>query len=182
MIVANITTPSNFFHALRRQMTWPFRKPLVVMSPKSLLRHPKVVSPMEEFTTGSFKEIIGDDYVTTKSVKRVLLCSGKLYYELLEKQQKDGRKDVAIVRVEQIYPLADKQLFAEVAKYKGAEVFWVQEEPENAGAWGHLLRRLHQELPMQVIAKDASPSPAVGYAVVHKAMQAEIVDKAFDVK
>jgi len=88
MVVANLTTPSNLFHVLRRQLAWPFRKPLIIMSPKSLLRHPAVVSPLSDFTRGGFKEIIPDDYVTTKSVKKVLLCTGKVYYDLLEEQQK----------------------------------------------------------------------------------------------
>ena len=118
MVVANITTPSNFFHAMRRQMTWEFRKPLVVMSPKSLLRHPKAISPLDEFTSGSFQEVIGDDNVTAKSVKKVILCSGKVYYDLLERKEKDKRKDVALIRIEQLQPFPANQVNKILDKYK----------------------------------------------------------------
>ena len=183
MIVTNITTPANFFHLLRRQMKWEFRKPLVNMAPKSLLRHPLVVSKLDEFTDGKFQEIIGDEFVTKSKVKRVLLCSGKVYYDLLEEQQKSKRKDVAIVRVEQLYPLAWDQLHAQLDTYKGAEVIWVQEEPGNAGAWMYILKTLYKELPhLDFIARDDSSSPAVGYLNIYKQKQAEIVAKAFDVK
>ena len=179
--IANVTTPANFFHLMRRQTARPFRKPLVVMSPKSLLRHPAVVSEMSEFTKGSFKEIIGDDYVDAKKVKRVLICSGKVYFDLLEEQQKSKRKDVAIIRMEQVYPVAYGQIDTELAKYKkDVEIQWVQEEPGNAGAWGYILRSFHQKYPtIQGITKSDSPSPAVGYSNVHKKLQAEIVKKAF---
>lgn len=182
MTVLNMTTPANFFHALRRQMAWPFRKPMVVMSPKSLLRHPLVSSKISEFTRGKFKEVIGDSYVDAKKVKRVLLCSGKVYFDLLEKQQKDKRKDVAIVRIEQLYPLSYEQIEAELAKYKDAQVFWVQEEPVNAGAWSYILRSMYRRIDVGIIGKDASSSPAVGYANVHKQKQNEIVEKAFNLK
>jgi len=179
MVVANITTPANYFHAIRRQLAWEFRKPMVIMSPKSLLRHPLVVSPIEDFKKGSFQEIIGDDFVEAKKVKKVLLCTGKVYYDLLERQQKDKRKDVAIIRVEQLYPLAEDQLFAQLEKYKGAEVFWVQEEPGNAGAWSYILKTLYKRVDIDVLAKIDSPSPAVGYIYVHKKKQAELIDRAF---
>jgi len=179
--VTNITTPSNYFHALRRQLALPFRKPLVNMAPKSLLRHPLVVSPISEFTSGKFQEIIGDSYAEAKKVKRVLLCSGKVYYDLLEEQQKSSRKDVAIVRLEQLYPLNYTTLNQELAKYKGAEVFWVQEEPGNAGAWMYILKSLYKEIPgLDFLAKPDSPSPAVGYLNLHKEKQAELVAKAFN--
>lgn len=178
--IANLTTPANFFHVMRRQTAREFRKPLVVMSPKSLLRHPAVVSEMSEFTKGSFKEVIGDDYVDAKKVKRVLLCSGKVYFDLLEEQQKSKRKDIAIVRLEQVYPIAFGQLDKELAKYKkDVEIKWVQEEPGNSGAWGYILRSFHDRYPVQGIAKSDSPSPAVGYSNVHKKLQAEIVKKSF---
>ena len=178
MVVANITTPANFFHALRRQLTWEFRKPLVVMSPKSLLRHPKVVSPVEDFTSGRFQEVIGDDYATAKSVKRVLLCSGKIYYDLLERQEADKRKDVAIVRVEQIQPFPTNQVNEILSQYKGAEVFWVQEEPENMGYWSFILRA-YKDKVLTLISRKASASPATGYAKVHAAEQEKLVDQAF---
>ncbi|QKZ15453.1 2-oxoglutarate dehydrogenase E1 component [Spirosoma sp. KUDC1026] len=177
MIVANVTTPANFFHLMRRQLTWQFRKPLVVMSPKSLLRHPKCVSPLEDLTKGSFQEVLTDTYAQAKKVKRVLLCTGKVYYDLLEKQQADQRDDVAIVRLEQLAPLPKKQLDAVLEQYKNAKVFWVQEEPENMGYWTYLLR-VGMNLP--IIARKAAASPATGYAKMHTQEQADIVRRAFE--
>ncbi len=179
LIVTNITTPANYFHMLRRQVTWNFRKPLVNFSPKSLLRHPLVVSPLSSFTSGNFKEIIDDNYVTAKSVRRVLLCTGKVYYDLLEEQQNNKIKDVAIVRVEQLHPFPKKQLEVIIKQYKNAELVWVQEEPENMGYWTFLLRAL-SEIKMRLISRKASASPATGYAKVHKVEQARIVEKAFE--
>lgn len=177
MIVANITTPANFFHLMRRQLAWPFRKPLAVMSPKSLLRHPKCISPLEELTKGSFQEVLGDTYANPKKVKRVLLCTGKIYYDLLDKQQADQRDDVAIVRLEQLAPLPKKQLDAVLAQYKKAELFWVQEEPENMGYWTYLLR-VGMNLP--IISRKAAASPATGYPKIHSKEQADIVRRAFE--
>ncbi len=183
MVVTNITTAANFFHALRRQLTWEFRKPMINMSPKSLLRHPLVASPKEEFTKGRFQELIDDNFADAKSIKRVLLCSGKVYYDLLEKQQKDGRKDVAIVRLEQLYPLPAKQLDKVLEKYKKAkDVVWVQEEAGNIGAWGYILRCLWKKVPnLDAITKEDSSSPAVGYKKIHDQLQQEVVNKAFDI-
>ncbi len=178
MIMANITTPANFFHLLRRQVTWEFRKPCVVFSPKSLLRHPKVVSPIKDFTSGTFQELIPDSYVTNKQVKRALLCTGKVYYDLLEEQQKQKAKDVAVVRIEQMYPFPEKQLSTLLKKYGDPEIYWVQEEPENMGAWTFILRTLKH--PLQVVARAASSSPATGFPKVHKEEQADIVKRAFD--
>lgn len=178
MVVANITTPSNFFHAMRRQMTWEFRKPLVVMSPKSLLRHPKAVSPLDEFTSGNFREVIGDDNVTVKSVKKVILCSGKVYYDLLERKEKDKRKDVALIRIEQIQPFPANQVNKILDKYKNAEYFWLQEEPENMGYW-NFVQRAYKEKDLTLISRKASASPATGYAKVHAQEQEEIINKAF---
>ncbi len=180
--VVNITTPANFFHALRRQLVRPFRKPLVVMSPKSLLRNPECVSAPEEFTKGKFQEII-DDAVTSKNaakVKRVLLCSGKIYYDLLEKQRAEKRTDVAIVRLEQLYPLAFAQLDAIVANYKKAEFFWVQEEPSNMGAWTYMLS-CYRKVNLQLIARKASASPATGFLKQHNKEQVHLVEQAFNV-
>jgi 2-oxoglutarate dehydrogenase E1 component len=179
MVVANITNPANFFHLLRRQLTWPFRKPLVVMSPKSLLRHPKVVSPLEDFMKGGFREVLDDDNVKAKDVKRLLLCTGKIYYDLLEEQENTKRKDVAIVRLEQMYPLPEKQLEKIFSKYKDAKIFWVQEEPVNMGAWGYLLKRLYKKVDLDVIAREEAASPAVGYAKTHIESQKEIVHNCF---
>lgn len=178
MIVANVTEPSNFFHLLRRQMTWEFRKPCVVMSPKSLLRHPKVVSPLSEFTSGRFREVLPDTTVNPKQVKRVVLCTGKIYYDLEEAREKDKITDVALIRMEQLHPLPLKQLLEALKPYKNAELLWVQEEPENMGYWNYLLSRLYKDLPMRVIARKASASPATGYHKVHVEEQRTIVTQA----
>ncbi|HAS58049.1 MAG TPA: 2-oxoglutarate dehydrogenase E1 component [Algoriphagus sp.] len=178
MVVANITEPSNFFHLLRRQLAWEFRKPCVVMSPKSLLRHPKVMSPIDEFSSGKFRELIPDTTVNTKDVKRVVLCTGKVYYDLEEAREKEKVKNVALVRIEQLHPLPKKQIFETLKQYKDAEVVWVQEEPENMGYWNYMLRLLHKELPMDVIARKMSASPATGYNKVHVEEQKAIVSKA----
>ena len=182
MVVANVTEPSNFFHLLRRQLTWEFRKPCVVMSPKSLLRHPKVVSPLAEFTAGSFKEVIADSTVKSNEVKRVILCSGKIYYDLEEAREKDKVKDVAIVRIEQLHPLPIKQIKQTLAAYGKAEVVWVQEEPENMGYWNYILRLLYKEIPMEVISRKSSASPATGYNKVHVEEQKNIISNALKLK
>jgi 2-oxoglutarate dehydrogenase E1 component len=178
MIIANLTNPANFFHILRRQLAWPFRKPLVVMSPKSLLRHPQCISPISDFLNGGFKEVIGDEYVDEQSVKRLLLCSGKVYFDLFNEQQEKQRKDVAVVRVEQLYPFPMKQVQEIIRKYKNAELFWVQEEPKNMGAWSYILR-LMRETRIDVISRKVSASPATGFARIHKEEQRAIVDKGF---
>ncbi|WP_019946999.1 2-oxoglutarate dehydrogenase E1 component [Hymenobacter aerophilus] len=179
IIVANLTTPANFFHALRRQLTWEFRKPLIVMSPKSMLRNPLCVSPVEDFTSGRFHEVLGDNYAEAKKVKRVLLCSGKVYFDLLDEQQQSERRDVAIVRLEQLHPFPQQQLQAELAKYPKAKVYWVQEEPENMGYWNYLLRFMRRELE-DVVSRKPSASPATGYNKVHLQEQKEVVARAFD--
>ncbi|WP_154852629.1 2-oxoglutarate dehydrogenase E1 component [Cyclobacterium xiamenense] len=182
VIVANITEPANFFHLLRRQMTWNFRKPCIVMSPKSLLRHPKVMSPIEEFTSGNFREILLDKEVDSKKVKRVVLCSGKVYYDLIEMREKEKVTDVAIIRLEQLHPLPKKQLLEAIQSYgKNTETVWVQEEPENMGYWAFIVRNLFKELPMDVIARKASASPATGYHKVHLEEQKQILEKALKI-
>jgi len=182
LIVTNITTPANLFHMFRRQVKWEFRKPLVQFAPKSLLRHPKVVSPVKEFTEGKFREIYEDDYVINKNVKRVLLCTGKVYYDLLEKQQADDRKDVAIIRIEQLHPFPMNQVDKALKKFKDPEIFWVQEEPSNMGYWTYMLRTIANKAGLQLISRKSSASPATGYAKVHKAEQEALVEKAFDTK
>ncbi|RKR81638.1 2-oxoglutarate dehydrogenase E1 component [Mucilaginibacter gracilis] len=179
--VVNCSTPANFFHVLRRQLHREFRKPLIVFTPKSLLRNPQCVSPMEEFTQGKFRELIEDSFVTEKSVKRVLFCSGKIYYDLLEKQQTDKRKDVAIVRIEQLYPTPMVAMQKVKTKYVNAtEFFWVQEEPENMGAWPYMCRKFRKsELQLEVISRKESSSTATGYAKQHTSQQLYIVSKAF---
>ncbi|MEQ9229287.1 MAG: 2-oxoglutarate dehydrogenase E1 component, partial [Cyclobacteriaceae bacterium] len=177
IIIANVTRSSNIFHLFRRQLAWEFRKPCIVFTPKSLLRHAGVQAPVEEFTSGKFEEVYGDDFVTNKDVKRVLLCSGKVYFDLLEEQQKSKRKDVAIIRLEQLAPFPKKQLEKELKKYKNAELIWVQEEPENMGSWGYMLRV--SGLNLKAVARKVSASPATGFAKVHKQEQADLVSKAF---
>ena len=180
--VANCTTPANFFHILRRQLHREFRKPLIIFTPKSLLRSPKCVSPLADFTDGHFQELIEDSYADAKKVKRVLFCSGKIYYELQEKQFADQRKDVAIVRIEQLYPTPEHQMLKVKAKYaKATEFFWVQEEPENMGAWPYICRTFRKsELQLDVISRNASASTATGFAKQHTAQQLHIIAKAFD--
>ncbi|WP_422361363.1 2-oxoglutarate dehydrogenase E1 component [Reichenbachiella sp.] len=178
MYICNLTTPANYFHMIRRQLAMPFRMPCILMSPKSLFRHPLVVSKLDEFTKGKFREVIGDDYADPKKVKKVLLCNGKVYFDLLEKQQADKRKDVAIIRVEQLHPFPKKQVMAELKKYKVDMVHWVQEEPENMGAWSFILR-VFREVTKDVISRKAAASPATGYAKVHKQEQEDLVNKAF---
>lgn len=180
MTVVNCTTPANFFHVLRRQVKYPFRIPLVVFTPKSLLRHPQNVSSLSDFFEGSrFQEIIDDPYVTVKSVKRILFCSGKIYYDLLERQQQDERKDVAIIRVEQLFPLPMKQLSKIIEKYKNVErYFWVQEEPENMGAWS-FIRRKFKLVRTTLVSRTEQATPATGYHKQHQIEQNEIINLAF---
>ncbi len=180
MVIANLTTPANIFHALRRQLTWEFRKPLVVMSPKSVFRHPKVVSKLDAFTKGSFQEVIGDEFADKAKVKRVLICSGKVYFDLLDRQEKDKRKDVAIIRLEQLHPFPTKQVEAELAKYKSAEVFYVQEEPENMGYWSYVIREFGWSRFSKLVARKKSASPATGFLKVHGEEQAALINRAFE--
>jgi 2-oxoglutarate dehydrogenase E1 component len=179
MYVVNITKPANFFHVLRRQLALPFRKPLVVMSPKSLLRHPKCVSDISEIYTGKFEELIDDVHTLEPSkVKKVLFCSGKVYYDLLEEKESKDRKDVAIVRIEQLYPLPFAKIDAVVEKYENAEYIWVQEEPANMGAWSYL-RSCYRSVELEVVCRKASASPATGYSKLHQYEQEQIVKTAF---
>ena len=182
--VVNCTTPANFFHVLRRQLKRNFRKPLVVFTPKSLLRSAQCVSRLEEFTDGKFNEVIDDHFVKAADVKRVLLCSGKVYYDLLDKQQTDKRKDVAVVRLEQLYPIPYDQLEAIQSKYKKAtEFIWVQEEPENMGAWPYISRKFrNSSINFELISRQESSSTATGYAKQHIAQQLYIVASAFESK
>jgi 2-oxoglutarate dehydrogenase E1 component len=180
MIVTNPTTAANIFHLLRRQVTWHFRKPCVVFSPKSLLRHPAVISPVEEFTQGCFKEVLDDTKAAAKDIKRLLLCSGKIYYDLLEAQSKKKVKDTAIVRLEQLYPFPETQLKNIFKKYKGAKIAWVQEEPANMGPLSFIQRMMPKQ-EMEFVSRKASASPATGYSKVHKAEQEKIVMQAFEI-
>ena len=179
IIVANMTTPANFFHLIRRQLAWNFRKPCVVMSPKSLLRHPEVISPISDFTKGSFNEVYDDDFVEIKQVKKLLLCSGKIYFDLLHEQRKTKRKDVAIIRVEQLFPFPENRIAKIKKKYgNGRQAIWVQEEPENMGAWTYILRKFRHNVDYGIF-RPPSASPATGYSKIHQEEQREIVKKAF---
>ena len=181
MVIVNITTAANYFHAMRRQLAWPFRKPLIVFSPKANLRHPGSFSHIDEFTSGGFKEVIDDTFIKdAAAVKKVLFCSGKIYFDLAEKQQKENRQDIAIIRLEQIYPLPLKQLSSLYEKYNKAIWFWVQEEPLNMGAASFLLINL-KTINYGVIGRQPSASTATGYAKVHAQEQAEIIETAFSV-
>ncbi len=181
--VCNLTTPAQFFHVLRRQVRRPYRKPLVVMSPKSLLRAPFAVSSLADLAQGRFEPILADDVVEPKSVRRVLLCSGKVYYDLDAARRAAGRQDVAIVRVELLYPLRTERLREVLAAYPGArEVVWVQEEPWNMGAWYFMHARLPELLalpsPLRCVSRPESASPATGSHSAHKIEQAKLVAEA----
>ena len=181
MVVTNITTAANFFHSLRRQLAWPFRKPLINFSPKANLRHPGSYSRIEDFTTGGFKEVMDDEIVSdSENITKVLLCSGKIYFDLHEKREKDNRKDVAIIRMEQLYPLPFDQLDALYKKYKKAIWYWVQEEPLNMGAASFLRMNL-TTINFGVISRQPSAATATGFSKVHAEEQKEILDTAFSI-
>jgi 2-oxoglutarate dehydrogenase E1 component len=184
MQIIQPTTPAQYFHALRRQVLRSWRKPLVVMTPKSLLRHPKAVSTLDECAAGAFERVIADVRPDRPNVEGVLLCSGKVYYELDQHRDELGRQDVAIVRIEQFYPPPMEPLRKALAPYRdGTPVYWVQEEPENMGAWRFLLARfgaeLFDRLPFSGVFRRASPSPATGSASSHKMEQKELLMQAF---
>jgi 2-oxoglutarate dehydrogenase E1 component len=178
--VCNLTTPAQYFHLLRRQMKRDFRKPLVLMTPKSLLRHKQAVSPIEALTTGSFREVLDDPAEGVADARRVLLCSGKIYYDLAERRRELGRRDVAIVRVEQLYPLNEELLRQTLGRFRKArEWVWVQEESQNMGAWTFMEPRLRaMGFDPQCVSRDASASPATGSHHVHDHEQKELVEAA----
>lgn len=177
--VVNTTTPSNFFHVIRRQMKREFRKPLVVFTPKSLLRHPRCVSSMTELSLESFKEVLDDSSAVPERVTKLVMCSGKIYYELLERKLNDNASDVALVRIEQLYPFPKKQVEDLIAKYSNAfHRIWVQEEPENMGAYNYL-RYIWPDLPLIRIAREASASPATGSHKAHSSEQTTLLDRVF---
>jgi len=174
------TTPAQVFHLLRRQVLRPWRKPLVVMTPKSLLRHRLAVSSLRDLSRGSFQRIIVDP--PAKQATRVLLCSGKVYYDLITARETKKRDDVAIVRFEQLYPLSDASLAEVVKPFKGAELIWVQEEPFNMGAWYHVRARWPEVVGkgrLIPVARAESASPATGSEKSHKYEQQLLVDQAF---
>jgi 2-oxoglutarate dehydrogenase E1 component len=179
MVVTNVTTASNLFHLLRRQLTWPFRKPLVNFSPKAILRHPGTYSHKSEFTGGHFREVI-DDASAPATVSKVLFCTGKIYYDLVEYRQKKNIEGVAIVRVEQLYPLPAKQLEGLYDKYSNATWFWVQEEPLNMGAASFLQMNL-KTINYGMIGRQPSAATATGHSKVHAQEQQEIIETAFEI-
>jgi len=181
LIVTNVTTSANYFHAMRRQLAWPFRKPLVNFSPKANLRHPGSYSKISDFTGGGFQEVIDDRFAgDAAQVKKVLFCTGKIYFELAERQVKDNRKDIAIIRLEQLYPLPTNQLDLLYKKYNNATWFWIQEEPLNMGAASFLQMNL-KTINYGFISRQPGASPATGYAKVHAQEQSEIIETAFSI-
>jgi 2-oxoglutarate dehydrogenase E1 component len=180
MQLVNCTTPANFFHVLRRQMHRDFRKPLVVFTPKSLLRHPRCVSPTEDFLSGGFREVIDDDTADPEKITRVIFCSGKLYYDLLEEKESKGLDFAALIRLEQLYPLPVDQIRAVIEKYHHAtDYIWSQEEPVNMGAW-LFMSQYFPEVKLRDVARPASGSPATGSAKFHAVRQRKIIEKSFE--
>ncbi|WP_396590684.1 2-oxoglutarate dehydrogenase E1 component [Allomuricauda sp. R78024] len=181
MYVADVTTPANLFHLLRRQMKAGFRKPLIVFTPKSLLRHPKVLSTKEEMANGSFQPLIDDDKAAAAKVKTLVFCTGKFYYDLLSKREELKRDDVALVRLEQLFPLPSEEIRSIIKKYKNAnDVVWAQEEPRNMGAWGHLLMHLDEAKQFRVASRRFYGAPAAGSAVRSQRRHAQVIEYVFD--
>ena len=181
MFVADVTTPANMFHLLRRQMKVNYRKPLIVFTPKSLLRHPKVVSTKEEFAKGSFQPLIDDPSISADKVKSLVFCTGKFYYDLLERKEEQKREDVALVRIEQLFPLPTDQMRKIMAKYKNADdIVWAQEEPRNMGAYSHLLLHFEESKNFRVCSRKFYGSPAAGSSVRFKKRHEKVIDSVFD--
>lgn len=181
MFVADITTPANLFHLLRRQMKTKYRKPLIVFTPKSLLRHPKVVSTKEEMANGSFQEVIDDPIADTKKVKTLVFCTGKFYYDLLEVKEEKKRDDVALVRIEQLFPLPKDKMRALIKKYKNAnDIVWAQEEPRNMGAYSYLMMHFEEAKNFRICSRKMYSAPAAGSAVRSKARHVKVIESVFD--
>ena len=178
MQIVNTSTPANHFHLLRRQMKRDFRKPLVVFSPKMLLRYPAATSSLAELASGSFQEVLDDPTANAKSVDTVVLCSGKFYYEMKLKAEELGVKNMAFVRVEQLYPLPQTQIDAILAKYKAKNILWAQEEPANMGAWTHIAMSM-RHLPIQGICRSASAASAEGSKKLHEIRLAKLFSDIF---
>jgi 2-oxoglutarate dehydrogenase E1 component len=181
--VANCTTPASYYHVLRRQALRKFRKPLVLMTPKGLLRDKRCVSPVEDLSKGRFEEILPDMAGTTKA-KRVILCSGKVYYDLADYRTKEKRADTAILRLEQIYPLHEAKLksLVEGVSVKDAKIIWCQEESQNMGAWSFIEPRLRAlfKTTIPYAGRDASASPSTGALSIHELEQRDLVQQAFN--
>lgn len=183
MQIVNCTTPANFFHVLRRQLKRDFRKPLIIFTPKSLLRHPKCISPISNFTSGGFMELIDDEFINVDDVKRVVFCSGKVYYDLLAEREKLNNTNIALIRIEQLFPFPKKQILDIISKYKNAtSLMWVQEEPANMGPYDFFRKQFEDDdIHFQLVARPASGSPATGSAKFHALRYQKIVDKVFNV-
>lgn len=180
MYVANCTTPANFYHLLRRQMVTNFRKPLVVLTPKSLLRHPMVVSTVDELANGHFQETIDDSSVNKEAVKTLVFCTGKFYYDILAERENLGRNDVALVRVEQLFPLPEKQLKEIIASYPNVDDYvWAQEEPKNMGAYAYMLMNFNW-IPWRLASLKAYSAPASGSYTRAKRRHADAIRMVFD--
>jgi 2-oxoglutarate dehydrogenase E1 component len=185
--VACPSTAAQYFHLLRRQAIRWWKKPLIVMTPKSLLRSKDASSPISELTGGQFHEVLGDAVAVPEKTTRVLICSGKLYFELAAQRDQQKRDDVAIIRLEQLYPLPAAELERELSKYPAsASFFWVQEEPRNQGAWGFLRMRFGERLldkfPFRGISRPEAASPATGSATSHRIEQQNILKQAFELE
>jgi 2-oxoglutarate dehydrogenase E1 component len=181
MYVADCTTPANLFHLLRRQMKVNFRKPLIVFTPKSLLRHPKAVSRVDELAKGSFQEVIDDASVKVKEVKSLVFCTGKFYYDLLAAREEHQRNDVALIRVEQLFPLPSEKMKEIIKKYSNADdLVWAQEEPRNMGAWSHMMMHFSDAGKFRVASRRFYASPAAGSAVRSKMRHQQVIDYVFD--
>jgi len=179
MIVTDVTTPANFFHLLRRQMKFDFRKPLIVFTPKSLLRHPKAVSSISELATGQFEEVI-DDSIDPKNVKKLVFCTGKFYYDLLAEREHLNRSDIALVRIEQLFPLHLEKIQSVIDKYPHVERYvWAQEEPKNMGAWSHMLQRMDL-VKLEVCSRPYNSVPAPGSSTRDKRRQRRVIDAVFE--
>jgi 2-oxoglutarate dehydrogenase E1 component len=180
MQIVNCTTPANFFHVLRRQLKRKFRKPLIVFTPKSLLRHPKAVSSLADFTNGGFRETMDDATAKPDKITRVVFCSGKLYYGLQAEKEKLKNTSVALIRIEQLYPFPKQQVDTIIGKYKGAKaIVWAQEEPANMGAWEFVRNAFGKEIDLILIGRPASGSPATGSPKFHVIREQKILDKVF---
>ena len=181
MYIADVTTPAQMFHILRRQMKVNFRKPLIIFTPKSLLRHPKAVSTVDELTSGSFQEVIDDVSSDIKKTKTVVFCYGKFYYDLLAAKEEHSRDDVALVRVEQLFPLPSEQMKKIIEKYNNADDWvWAQEEPRNMGAWSHIMMHFSDFQKFRVASRRFYASPAAGSAVRSKMRHQQVIDYVFD--
>ncbi len=181
MYIADVTTPAQMFHILRRQMKVNFRKPLIIFTPKSLLRHPRAISTVEELASGSFREVMDDSSADIKKIRSLVFCTGKFYYDLLATKEENNRSDVALIRIEQLFPLPSDRMKEIIKKYKNADdIVWAQEEPRNMGAWSHLMMHFEDARIFRVASRRFYASPAAGSAVRSKRRHQQVIDYVFD--